>query len=363
MWRRPRRHSSLCSDEPMWSPAGFQSFANWGDGWTILIVTDVLCLFHKFFFFLSLVSFADGQVKIKRMHLGKHCIAWQVTAIQVKLIGRVVVTCSLLAEILAATACLLLPPRPFFFKKQKNKKTKHCPLSLHDFWQATERLESDSPHFLPLILSSCSTFGSVSFWHKWASATVLQCWFHASNCSLPSKAILKSPPFFFGDVPRQTRGIRRKTTVGLPLAGMGNRAACSAAGQNQDPYEKRRRALTSSKSWEVLLVRRRPRIWVDGWKEEHFHDRMRSFLRHFALARFPHRCFSESFRFLPNCAVQVVGGPAAAPPQIQSGVRVVGECLKSASSAWFSAVKMMPPPQMAREKSVRALGKEASAVS
>lgn len=80
---------------------------------------------------------------------------------------------------------------------------------MHDFWQATERLESDSPHFLPLILSSCSTFRSVSFWHKWASATLLQCWFHASNCSLPSKAILKSPPFF-GDVPRQTRGIRRK---------------------------------------------------------------------------------------------------------------------------------------------------------
>lgn len=75
------------------------------------------------------------------------------------------------------------------------------------------------------------------------------------------------------------------------------------------------------------------------------------------------RVFSLSFKL--HCASC---RRTRSQPQIQGGVRVVGECLKSASSAWFSVVKMIPPlpsppPQMAREKSVRALGEEASAVS
>lgn len=59
--------------------------------------------------------------------------------------------------------------------------------------------------------------------------------------SLESNFKIPPPPLlFFDDVPRQTSGIRRKNNrSAFRLAGMGNRTACSAAGQNQDPYEKK----------------------------------------------------------------------------------------------------------------------------
>lgn len=184
---------------------------------------------------------------------------------------------------------------------------------------------------------------------------------------LPSlESNFRIPPLF-GDVPRQTSGIRRKNNsrpsvwqgweIGLPVRLQVKIKILMR--KDEEPWSPA--GAEKCCRWEEDLGYG----WTD-WRRENFHDRMRSFLHHFAFARFLHRCFSEYFRFLSNCPVQVVGGPAAATPQIQGDVRVVGECfwkvppvLGSARWRWSPS----PPPQMAREKSVRALGEEASAIS
>lgn len=159
-------------------------------------------------------------------------------------------------------------------KKKKYLKQKKCPLSLHKFWQATKRLESDSPSPPPLNPVILLHFGSVSFWHKWANATVLQCWFHASNCSPPLKAILKIPPFSRWR-PQADEAVGR---LGVEIC----LRVCVQLRVRIKIYMAKICSLPA-RAWEVSLVRRQLWIRVDG-PPTNFSDLMRLFLQHLLFA-------------------------------------------------------------------------------
>lgn len=260
-------------------------------------------------------------------------------------------------------SCHRLSSSPPFFLKKPQKNQKNGPLSLHDFWQATERLESDSPHFLPLILSSCSTFGSVSFWHKWASATLLQCWFHAANCFLPSKAILKSPPFF-GDVPRQTRGIRRKNNS-RPSVWQGREIGPPVRLQvkikilmrkDEEPWSPARAEKCCC--WEEDLGYG----WTD-WRREISTAVCARFYTILLLHGFCTAASQSLFAFFQTALCKLSEDPQPLHRKYKAAYEWWADVWKVPPVLGSVRWRWSPPPQMAREKSVRALGEEASAVS